>query len=154
MPVQHMAPMPAFLQRSKSFSLEPGVMYAVLGSELKYSEVEKVEYKTSYLHVPFVARYVFANGFGFFSGPQIAFLLNAKASENNGPKQNAKGVFNKTDFAIVGGMEYNFPVGINVRVKYSQGITDIYTHESQKVKNYSLNLSLAYKFHHAERRKK
>lgn len=136
---------------SKTFSLEPGVTYSILGSELNYGEDEKIEYKLSYLQVPIMGKYVFANGVGFFAGPQVAFLLDAKSKENKGANQDIKSVLNKTDFFIALGMEYNFPAGISIYVKYNAGLMNIYKQEGGVIKNYSFGLGVAYQFHFAEK---
>lgn len=137
---------------SKSFSVEPGVTLAYLGSTLKYSDVEQITSKLTYLQIPIVARYELKNRIAFFTGPQISFLLKATMSENDGEKQNAKAAFKKNDFSIVSGVEYYISSGIGVRANYTAGLTDIYAQGSEKITNYSYGISVAYKFNVAKKK--
>ena len=142
----------ATLHISTSFSVEPGITFAYLGSKLKYSDVEQVTSKLTYLQIPIVARYELKNRIAFFSGSQVSFLLKATMSENDGEKQNAKAAFRKNDFSIVSGVEYYFGNGICIRANYTAGLTDIYAIGSEKFTNYSYGISAAYRFNVAKRK--
>ncbi|HRN55277.1 MAG TPA: porin family protein [Agriterribacter sp.] len=134
------------LHISKSFSIEPEVSISYQGSQLKYSNDEKVPTKLAYLQVPVVARYEFKNRLAFFAGPEVAFLLKATTGEESGEKQNVKPAFKRKDFSVVGGAEYYFKSGIGIRANYTAGFTDIYKQASEKITNYSFGLSVAYRF--------
>lgn len=142
----------ATLHISKSFSIEPGVTFAYWGAKLKYSDIENISSKLTYLQIPIVARYQLRNGIAFFTGPQIGFLLKSTTSENDGEKQDAHSVFKKNDFSIASGLEYYFPAGIGIRANYTAGLTDIYAQGNEKITNYSYGVSIAYKFCVAKRK--
>ena len=67
---------------SESFSLQPELLYSSQGAKSSFSEegfdIEST-IKLDYLNIPIMAKYYVTEGFSIEAGPQIGFLLSAKA---------------------------------------------------------------------------
>jgi hypothetical protein len=156
------------------FSIIPGLALETRGLVVKQSDPDfgdfKTELKYMYLEVPVLAQVNIPAGNGFlnlFAGPEIGFLLSAKAkltgdtedgsaSETIDIKDDTKGI----DFGIHFGIGFEFPVGpgaIAIRPGYSIGLTHIVDSEPDpefpeepeepevKVKHLNIKLAVAYK---------
>jgi len=135
---------------SRSFSVEPGVIFTTAGATFKY-DADETDFNLTYLQVPVLAKYNLSKRFTLFAGPQVGFLLKATAKTGANDKEDAKTLFKKSDVEVSTGMQYNFPIGISMGLKYATGLTAIYSTADEKIKNYSFGVNLAYQFRAAKR---
>ncbi|CAM1349428.1 porin family protein [Tenacibaculum halocynthiae] len=134
------------------YTLHPEVLYSEQGAELKGiringTSVSDVKIKANYLS--FVVNNKFFLGRGRFN-LQVAPVIDILVSNEN---INDPSSF---DFSVMGGVGYNFPFGLNVDVRYKQGITDLFgrnvgtnastTNINDLVLNQVFQLSLGYEF--------
>lgn len=135
----------AEIKLNEKFSVQPELMYSMLGAAGKGS-TESVE--LGYVVMPVMAKYYVADKFSLEAGPQIGFLAFAKiASTTSNQTIDVKDLFNKTDFGMNFGGNYDFANNFSAGVRYTAGVSDLYKKElDEKGKNNNLALTVAYKF--------
>jgi hypothetical protein len=111
---------------ANSFSFSPEIVYSGQGAKWDATDVT-AEYSVhaNYLNIPLLAKYTHSSGFNVETGPQIGFLLSAKA-KSQGVSADDKSAFKSTDFSWAFGIGYDLssiPVGIEFR--YNLGISNI-----------------------------
>jgi len=109
---------------SEKFSVMPELNFDQWGGKTEESGMT-ISMNLSYINVPILAKYN-AGGFGIYAGPQIGFLMSAKAKvgdedDNGDLKDQLKG----TDFGAVFGAEYNLAYGIFLSARYNLGLARI-----------------------------
>jgi Outer membrane protein beta-barrel domain len=134
----------ADLHVSRSFSIQPEIIFSMYGSKIK-SGGAAVEYRANYLNIPVLAKYHLPQGVAFFAGPQLGMLLSAKGKLDGEDKQDIKNLLTSTDVFAVIGVEYNSPIGVSVGLRYNHGLTNIYEQEAGNIKNSSFGISFGYK---------
>jgi hypothetical protein len=100
---------------SEKFSFQPEVLFSGQG----YS-VGKNTVALSYLNVPLMGKYYVAKGFSLEAGPQVGFLLKAKAESFD-----VKDAFKTVDFGVNLGLGYKLDNGLNFGARYNFGLTNI-----------------------------
>ncbi|MBC7922525.1 MAG: PorT family protein [Ferruginibacter sp.] len=137
----------AVVPLGSQFTLEPGVYYSQKGTVLRgrftsesfqlLNAQATVTNQASYLDVPVLAKYYAggssAEGFHFFAGPQVSFLLSNRVdtrasllgfsvlNQNFDVTDN----FRRVDVALVGGLGYRFSNGLNLGVGYDFGLNTL-----------------------------
>ena len=109
---------------SEKFSVMPELNFDQWGGQLEEGGV-KMSMNLNYINLPILAKYN-VGGFGIYAGPQIGFLMSAKAKvgdvDDDGElKDQLKG----TDFGAVFGAEYNLAYGIFLSARYNLGLTRV-----------------------------
>lgn len=155
---------------SDKFSFQPELLFSMQGAKEEYSETEtfggttytyneESKLKLSYINIPLMAKYYVAEKFSLEAGPQIGFLISAKAdyetSETAGGtttsesasvdvKDNFKGI----DFGLNFGFGYDFTEKLSAGARYNLGLSNINDVDgsSAEVKNAGFQISLGYKF--------
>ncbi len=127
---------------SEKFSIQPEVLYSVLGAKSKADG--KPGYSLSYINIPVMAKYYVAEKFSLEAGPQIGFLTSAKYTEGSS-SINIKDLFKSTDFGLNIGAGYDVSKNIAVGVRYTAGLSNISKIET-KQRNQNFAIALAYKF--------
>lgn len=124
---------------SEEFALQPELMYSSQGTE--YGNNQKLI--LDYINVPVLFQYMFDNGFRLQAGPQLGFLVGAKA-DGDDVMDNFKGV----DFGLTFGASYlNPPSGFGVDFRYNHGLTDINESNGADSYNRGFQLGVFYMFH-------
>ena len=128
---------------SDAFTVQPelqlgqyGCKYTFLGGTLKF--------KSSYLSVPILAKYVFGtSGFSLAAGPQLGLLLSAKIEGTD-----VKSELKSTDFSGVFGAGYELKNGVSFAARYQLGLSNIdkNTSSSSTSKNTAFQLTVGYTF--------
>ena len=118
----------AEVETSYSTAVQVELLYS--GQGFKYeggliggNEALEDTYKLDYLNIPVVFKYYFKEGFSFESGPQLGFLLSAKAVDAD---ENVGVAFTDASFDWLVGFGYKFDNGFNVNARYTLGLTDIW----------------------------
>jgi opacity protein-like surface antigen len=124
---------------SDKFAIQPELVYSVLGA--KDNSINE-NLNLDYLTIPVVAKYYVADKFSLEAGPQIGFLLSAKAGSTD-----VKSAVNSTDFGLNFGAGYDFTKNLSAGVRYTAGLSNIAKDSgSDKVHNSNFAIALGYKF--------
>jgi len=144
---------------SDKFAIQPELMYSAQGAKQSYSEggiSEEVDYKLSYLNIPVMAKFYAAPKFSLEFGPQIGFLLSAKADysvsgggESDSGSEDIKDTTESVDFGLNFGAGYDFTENLTAGVRYNLGLSNVAKTDAgddSKINNSVFSLSVGYKF--------
>lgn len=127
-------------------TFEPGVYYAIKGSQ--NDDAINTRAVLDYVDVPLLVRLKFGEGFNVFGGPQVSFLAKSKFEGDFGGSTVSLDTdsVKETDAALVFGVGYNLPKGLNIQGSYDYGFTPIFKNSDADVYNRGFKLSLGYTF--------
>ena len=132
---------------AKQFAIQPEILYSAQGAKYTNAGTE-TKIKLGYINVPVMLQYMFDNGFRIQAGPQVGFLINAKA-ETNDVDTDIKDDLKTVDFALGAGVGYvHPPSGWGVDARYNLGLSNINENSSVKSTNRGFQLSIFYLFKH------
>jgi hypothetical protein len=131
------------------FGVSAGAMYEQQGFHLK--DVDK-DVTSEYINVPVSAKFYVWKGLSIGAGVQTGFLTKAKFDDRDIKEQ-----FNKVDFGLTSTIAYEFPFGLNLELRYYEGLTDVVKDTEYEFraeswwnksmnKNRTLQLTVGYKF--------
>ena len=93
-----------------------------------------------------MAKYFVAEGFSLEAGPQIGFLMSAKAKADS-ESIDVKDAFESTDFGINVGAGYDVTENINLGLRYTIGVSNILKDSGDfKAGNSNIAFAVGYKF--------
>ncbi|MBT8259478.1 MAG: PorT family protein [Bacteroidia bacterium] len=114
---------------SDKFSVQPEVLYSAQGFDFEGSDFGfdgmDGTFKMDYINIPVLAQYEVADGFSLEAGPQIGFMVSAKA-EVESVEVDVDEFFKSTDFSGVVGANYALANGLNFDARYAFGLSDIW----------------------------
>lgn len=126
---------------SEQFAIQPELLFSMQG----YS-VEDVNFNLNYINVPISAKYYFTEGFSAHLGPQIGFLMSAKATDGDNDVDIKDG-YSSIDYGVNIGAGYKLESGLFFNARYYFGLADIPdTDADVKVKNSVIQVSVGYMF--------
>ncbi|MFE3868985.1 porin family protein [Flavobacterium sp. LS2P90] len=132
---------------SDKFAIQPELLYSAQGVKLE-SGGDDGDLKLDYINIPIMAKYYVANTFSLEFGPQIGFLVSAKA-KSGGVSEDIKDQVKSTDVSLGFGASYYFAEKFMLGARYNLGLTriqeDLFLGESES-KNSVFQVSLGYKF--------
>ena len=137
---------------SDKFSFQPELLYSMQGAKEKDSyegETYEATLKVDYLNVPLMAKFYVAEGFSIEAGPQVGFLLSAKAKAEVGGssgEEDIKDYFKGIDFGANLGFGYKMENGLNFGARYNLGLANIADSDDGDVKNGVFQISVGYFF--------
>ena len=152
---------------SEKFSFQPELLYSAQGAsqkssfdEFNYEVKEELTGKLDYLNLPLMAKFYVADGFSLEAGPQIGFLLSAKAdyefSASGGGEDysesdsiDLKDETKSIDFGANFGVGYKMESGLNFGIRYNLGLSNINDGEGSddfKNQNGVFQISVGYFF--------
>jgi hypothetical protein len=107
------------------FSLQPEVVYS--GQGYKYSGAGfSGTASNSYINVPVLFKYNNPTGFFAETGPQVGFLMSAKAKMDGQDNVDIKDEYNSVDFSWALGIGYLIkPMNIGIDVRYNLGLSNV-----------------------------
>lgn len=124
----------------KEITLVPEIFY--LQPELQYSmqgyKSGDTKFSIGYVNIPVLAKVYAIKTFSLEAGPQIGLKVNDNFEGNDG--DNIK----TFDTAFVGGLGYNFPMGLSINARYAMGLSEIV--KDSNFKNQVIQLGAAFKF--------
>jgi len=130
---------------SRQFALQPELIYSAQGAKYTVDGVE-AKIKLGYINVPVMFQYMFDNGFRLQAGPQVGFLINAKAVTNN-VSTDIKDNLNTIDFALGAGVGYVNPAsGLGIDARYNLGLSNINDNSAVKSTNRGFQIGVFYLF--------
>jgi hypothetical protein len=130
---------------AKQFAMQPEIVFSSQGA--KYTSAGVVtKIQLGYVNVPVMLQYMFDNGFRLQAGPQVGFLINAKAETNN-VSADIKNNLNTIDFALGAGVSYVDPAsGFGIDARYNLGLSDINDNSPVKSTNRGFQAGVFYLF--------
>ncbi|MDI6050685.1 MAG: porin family protein [Bacteroidota bacterium] len=132
---------------SNKFAIQPEVLYSAQGTELEFEGISG-DLKLDYITIPVMAKYYVADAFSLELGPQIGFLVSAKA-KSGGESEDVKDELKSTDVSLNFGAGYDITPNFMIGVRYSLGLTrlqdEIFPGEDES-KNSVFQISVGYKF--------
>ena len=132
----------AEIKISEKFALQPELLYSDQGTKFDDGTID-----LGYLNVPVMVKYFVAEKFSLEAGPQVGFLVSAKANPDTGSSVDIKDSYNTIDFGILAGASYDFTENIFAGLRYNLGLSNIEKDSGDdKVQNSNLSLSVGYKF--------
>lgn len=108
---------------SETFSVQPELLYSSQGDKETFDGMD-IKYKLDYLNLPIMAKYYLSEGFSLEAGPQIGFLLSAKA-EGGGVSLDIKELIKDIDFGLGFGLGYKLENGLNFSGRFNVGISNM-----------------------------
>jgi Outer membrane protein beta-barrel domain len=119
----------ARLPIARRVSLQPELVFS--GQGAKFSNPDE-SFPINYLNVPLLLRFGLGEGFAFYTGPQLGFLLSAH-DKFNGTSTDIKNVYKSADFSWAVGFGYRIPTtNLGLDARYNFGISNI---EDQSASN-------------------
>ena len=132
---------------SNKFAIQPEVLYSAQGTELEFEGISG-DLKLDYITIPVMAKYYVADAFSLELGPQIGFLVSAKA-KSGGESEDVKDELKSTDVSLNFGLGYDITQNFIIGARYNFGLTrlqDELLPGEDESKNSVFQLSVAYKF--------
>src|SRR5207253_756390 len=104
---------------------------------------------SQYIDIPVVIK-ANVGGLQLFGGPQFSYLVSADLRTTAGvlgfnllnKKMDATRQFNRTDFAVTGGLGYQFSRGINVMASYDYGLSKADANKNLSSYNHSFKVGI------------
>ena len=134
---------------TKNFAVQPEILFSAQGAKYETGGVE-TKFNLNYLNVPILLQYMFDNGFRFEAGPQLGFLLTAKA-DNGTTETDIKSDLKPMDVGLALGLGYiHVPSGFGVDARYNLGLSNINDADNTAVKsnNRGFQVGVFYQFKH------
>ena len=137
----------AEIKLTEKFAIQPELLFSAQGTKSD-EDGSDLKYNLDYLNVPVMAKYYVADKFSLEAGPQIGFLLSAKAKAGD-EDADVKDLFKSIDFGVNFGAGYDFTENISAGIRYNLGLSNVLDTEdgdNSKVKSSVFSLSVGYKF--------
>lgn len=140
-------------QCNEWFAVAGELLYSEQGGKIKGSSTAGTETinlkatdKFGYLNVPILAKFYPHKSISIDLGPQVAFLLRAKA-KSDGETVDIKKDMKSTEFALGAGVTWNI-ANFMVQGRYNLGLTDLVKDNKggKKLKNGVIQLGVGYRF--------
>lgn len=129
---------------SRQLGLQPEIFYSMQGAKRGGTS-----YNLDYINVPVLFQYMFDNGFRIQAGPQVGFLVRAKA-ENNNSSVDIKDDFKTIDAGLSFGASYIHSSNLGIDARYNLGLSDITESSSVESKSRGFQVGLFYLFNHRD----
>lgn len=132
----------------KHLAVQPELLFSGQGAKYKANGTT-TKLNLGYINVPVMLQYMFDNGFRIEAGPQLGFLVSAKAKAD-GSTTDVKDNIKTVDFALGFGLGYiHTPSGFGVDARYNLGLSNINKNSSVKSTNRGFQLGVFYQFKHS-----
>ena len=139
----------AEIKISEKFAIQPELVYSAQGAKFEeefFGETFEFDLNLGYINVPVLAKYYVAEKFSLEAGPQVGFLISAKA-KGEGESEDVKEDFNSLDFGFNLGAGYDVSENINLSLRYTAGLSNIAKDSGdQKVGNSNIAFAVGYRF--------
>lgn len=130
---------------SEKMAAQLEFLYSLKGSHCSDPDFSGDE-DVSYVDLNLTARYQAMKLLNFHAGPQFSFLTGAWRDPDDAAAYGIKEYYMDVDFGLLVGAELNLPIGLNIALRYNEGLirvskTSYYT---DPWKNRVLQLSLSF----------
>ena len=129
---------------NRQLGLQPELVYSMQGGKSG-----STNFNLDYINVPVLFQYMFDNGFRIQAGPQVGFLVRAKAE--NGGSLDVKDNFKSIDAGLSFGASYiHTPTSLGIDARYNLGLSDISESSSVQSNSRGLQIGIFYLFNHRD----
>lgn len=105
---------------ARLFAFQPEIIYSQKGANLSGSS--DIGVRLHYIDVP-LAFHVNTDGFFFEAGPQVGFLVSARA-QHGSASSDATSAYKSVDFGYLAGLGYQLKHGLGIGLRYNGGFTN------------------------------
>ncbi len=133
---------------STNFSFQPELLFSAEGAKVSEGE-DRVNFNLNYVNIPLLAQFNSASGFYAEAGPQIGFLVSAKADYKiNGVStdEDIKDDLKSTNFSVAIGAGYKLASGLGFGARYNFGLSNISDDNDSDLKVGGFQVGLSYTF--------
>lgn len=147
---------------NEHFLIEPGLYYSTKGLKVEQTLTQgnflkvraDITNEAHYLDLPVLAKVRLGQGFQVFAGPQVSYLTANKVRAEAGlfglsyeQDFNWNQGLRKFDFALTGGVGYQFINGVQLNLAYDHGLTSLDEGKSNfEAYNRAVKFSVGYLF--------
>jgi hypothetical protein len=134
----------ADFELSDRIVLHPELLYSAKGITILLGG-EDSRYQQNYLDIPILLSYRINDELSFNIGPEVGFLLSAKAT-NGTDTIDIKEVFESLEYGLDFGFSYRIPMGLVFDARYNLGLSNIFKEEGSDddIYNRAFQFSVAY----------
>ncbi|MGX5817311.1 porin family protein [Chitinophaga lutea] len=128
---------------TEEWAIQPELLYSGQGRKVDPPIIDDYTEALNYINLPVMVQYHIVPEFHLEAGPQIGFLVAAKAKGDGNSldiKDNYKGV----DFGLGFGLGYTFDMGIGINARYNFGLTNVLDDSDNSYKNSVAQIGLSY----------
>jgi hypothetical protein len=130
------------------------VYYSSQGAKLPWTNNNTMTLNLSYINVPLLLQYNFANGFRLQGGPQVGFLAGVSDKVNDVELNNVSTAnYKAVDVSLPLGLSYLGLSGFGVDTRYNIGLTNINKAANPTAKNGVFQVGVFYLFDHHHKAK-
>jgi len=129
---------------SATFNFKPELVVSTEGSKEEFMG-EDVKSNLTFINVPVLLQYN-ASGFVAETGPQVGFLMSAKA-KYDGESEDIKEGFETINLSWAVGLGYQMPSGFGVNARYNLGLSNLAKDsDDYKLKSNVIQIGISYTF--------
>ena len=126
---------------ANQFSIQPELLVSAEGAKEGDGSIN-----TMFINIPVMAQYNTPSGFYVEAGPQLGFLLSAKAKAG-GESEDIKEFLNTTNFGASFGAGFNMGSGLGFGARYNLGLSNAAKDAGDsKIKTSNISIGLHYNF--------
>lgn len=114
----------AHIHLNPHLAVQPEVVYSRQGFKQQQTSNREIDMKLGYVNIPVLVQYMH-RGFRLETGPQVGFLVHAKAEASSGEVYEMMDYLKHTDFSWDFGGSYLSPLSLGIFVRYALGISNI-----------------------------
>lgn len=135
----------AKVQLTENWAVQPELVYSGQGAKVDPSLplLSDFTLALNYINLPVMLQYHLVPEFHLEAGPQIGFLVAAKARED-GNTINLKDEYKGIDFGLGFGLGYTFDMGLGINARYNFGLTNVLDSDNDNQKNSVAQFGLYY----------
>lgn len=135
-------------------SFQPELLYSKQGAGLKTTDNSKAKIVTHNINIPLMGRYEIMDGLNLEFGPQLGFLVSAKAKSEEGKTDTKVKVtdnFKTFDFGLNFGAGYKVTDELEINARFTKGLSNINNvfpegmNDNYKITNTYFSVGVAYK---------
>lgn len=132
---------------TEAISLQPELVFSSQGAKFEDPEEGDGKMALNYLNIPVLFQYNF-DGFYAETGPQLGFLMSAKAKPDEGEDVDIKDAYKSTDFSWAIGAGYLTKSGFGFNARFNLGLSNLSEVEidDYKIKNSVIQVGVFYAF--------
>ena len=133
---------------SQMFAFQPEVIYNGEGGRQTDGD-DRVNYNLNYINIPLLVQFTSASGFYAEVGPQIGFLMSAKADTKIGGTSSdteIKDQLKTANFSAAIGAGFRMSSGLGIGARYNVGLGSIAEDSNSDLKTRGFQVGLSYLF--------
>jgi hypothetical protein len=139
-----------------TISIQPELLYSRMGGNVTFPVLaapwfnqpqwyNQYNLKFDYVSIPVLLKAHAGKVFAFYAGPQVNFLINAKADVirlSSTANESFKDSIEKTDFSLVGGIQLFPKSKLHVDFRYIRGMKDVWVNKAGDQFNQAFQVTL------------